>query len=92
MKKTIVLTAAIALVAGTLSTGIALAGMSLTGEITKISGEFVTVKTDKGERRIHVDPVATKKTGDLKVGAQVEADVTSMGHANWITVIEEEKE
>ncbi len=56
------------------------------GEITKIAGELVTIKTDKGERQVHIDPKGTKKSGEIKVGAKVEADVTSTGHANSIKV------
>jgi hypothetical protein len=69
--------------------GVALAGTegNLSGKITKIDGELVTVEMANGKSKaVHVDPSATKKEGDLKVGAMVTADVTSGGHANWIKV------
>ena len=60
---------------------------NLSGEIVKISGEMVTVKDSAGkEITIHIDPKGTKKTGELKVGAKVTADVNDMNHANWIKV------
>ncbi len=74
--------------------GIARADM-IKGKIVKIDGDTVTVKDDRGnEHRIHNDPSTTKRTGEVKEGAMVEADVTSMGHANAITVKtkEEKKE
>ncbi len=65
---------------------IGLAG-EIKGEITKISGETVEVKDSAGKSHsIHVDPTGTKKTGELKVGAKVTADVNDKGHANSIKV------
>ncbi len=64
---------------------------NLSGEIVKISGEMVDVKDAEGNvRSIHVDPKSTKKSGELKVGAKVSADVNKMGHANSIWLTEEE--
>ncbi len=75
-----------------LFTGIAIAGSGNTmGEITKIKGAMVTIKTSDGEKTVHVDPAGTKKEGEIKVGAMVSADVTSKGHANWIKVMEHKK-
>lgn len=69
-----------------LTTGSARAEM-VKGKITKIDGDTVTVKDDKGmEHTIHNDAGTTKRTGEVKVGAVVEADVTSTGHANAIMV------
>lgn len=68
-------------------TGAALAGAmgNVSGEITKVDGDMVTVKTADGSMKsVHVDPTGTKKEGEIKVGAHVTADVTSGGHANWI--------
>jgi len=60
---------------------------NVTGEIIKMEGDNLTVKTEDGQTKsIHVDPVETKKEGDLTLGARVEADVTPSGHANWIKV------
>jgi len=67
--------------------GTALAGDmgNVSGEVTKVDGEMVTIKmADGSSKSVHVDPKGTKKEGDVKVGAHVEADVTSTGHANWI--------
>lgn len=62
---------------------------NLMGEVVKIDGEMVDVKTSDGNvRAIHIDPKTTKKTGKIEKGAMVEADVTGMGHAKWITVKE----
>jgi len=67
------------------------AGNKLNGTVVKIDGEMCTVKDDQGkEHMIHVDPKTTKKTGDLKAGAKVEAEVDAKGHANWIKVAEDE--
>jgi hypothetical protein len=46
---------------------------------------MVTIKLADGTAKtVHVDPKGTKKEGEIKIGAQVTADVTSSGHANWI--------
>lgn len=77
-----------------MSAGMARAEM-VKGEVTKISGDMVDIKDAKGAvHTVHNDPSTTKRTGEVKVGAMVEADVTSMGHANSITVKtkEEKKE
>ncbi|MCI0527884.1 MAG: hypothetical protein L0Y56_10650 [Nitrospira sp.] len=67
-------------------------GGNVTGEVVKISGEMVDVKDGTGKvHSIHVDPKSTKKTGELKVGAKVMADVNDMGHANSISVQENKK-
>ena len=73
------------------------AGHLITGKLIAIdvSGEMYTIKTQspqgfEGSREtIHVDPKTTKKTGDLKVGTIVEADVDINGHADWIKPLEE---
>jgi len=91
LNKTILMTLAVFLVFA----GTALAGGgkgNLSGEITKIDGEMLTVKTADGEaKEIHVDPASTKKEGDLEVGRHITADITSKGHANWIKEVEEDK-
>ena len=66
--------------------GIGIAG-TVTGEIVKIEGDMVSVKDDTGKvQQIHVDPKATKKTGELKEGAKVTAQVNDKGHAESIEV------
>jgi ribosomal protein S1 len=67
--------------------GTALAGAAgnVSGEVTKVDGDMVTIKmADGSTKSVHVDPAGTKKEGEIKVGAHVTADVTSGGHANWI--------
>ncbi len=55
------------------------------GEVTKIEGEMVTVKDASGkEHMVHVDPKASKKEGEIMVGAKVEVDADAKGHANSI--------
>jgi hypothetical protein len=74
--------------------GTALAGEmgNVSGEVTKVEGEMVTVKmADGSTKAVHVDPKGTKKEGDIKVGAHVSADVTSSGHANWIKEMKEDQ-
>lgn len=67
--------------------GISFAAKTITGEITKIDGEMVSVKDSTGKvEQIHVDPKATKKTGDLKEGAKVTAQVDDKGHATSVEV------
>lgn len=68
---------------------------TIQGEIVMIVGEMVTIKTDsdqgfRGSREtIHVDPKTTEKTGDIKVGKNVQAEVDVNAHAHWIKTIEE---
>ena len=65
------------------------------GEIILITGEMYTIKTEsdqgfKGSKAtIHIDPKTTEKSGDLKVGVMVQADVDVNGHAAWIKQMEE---
>lgn len=80
-------------VASFLWIGSALAGEkgNVSGEVTKMDGEMVTIKMADGTTRsVHVDPMGTKKEGNIKVGAKVTADVTSGGHANWIKEVKGE--
>ena len=72
--------------------GTALAGEmgNVSGEVTKVDGEMVTIKTaDGSSKSVHIDPKGTKKEGDIKVGAKVSADVASSGHANWIKEVKD---
>ncbi len=67
--------------------GVGLANQTISGEIVKIDGEMVSVKDSTGKvQQIHVDPKATKKTGELKEGAKVTAQVDEKGHANSVEV------
>ncbi len=69
-------------------TGVGLAGTTITGEIVKIDGEMISVKDDTTGRvqQIHVDPKATKKTGEMKEGAKITAQVDDKGHAHSVDV------
>lgn len=65
--------------------GVGLAGTTITGEIVKIDGEMVSVKDSAGKvHQIHVDPKATKKSGELKQGDKVKAEVDEKGHAKSV--------
>ena len=83
MKRFVLMVLAVSLV----WVGSALAGAkgNVSGEVTKVEGEMVTIKAADGTTKsVHIDPTGTKQEGKIKVGAQVTADVTSSGHANWI--------
>jgi hypothetical protein len=59
---------------------------NLAGEVVKIEMEMVGIRIPGDKIHwIHIDPITTKKTGKLKVGSWIEADVNSQGHANWIS-------
>jgi len=63
---------------------------NVSGEVTKVEGDMVTIKAADGTTKsVHVDPKGTKKEGEIKVGAKVTADVTSGGHANWIKEVKD---
>jgi hypothetical protein len=83
LKQLILAVAAVSLIwAGT---ALADAMGNVSGEVTKMDGEMVTIKAGDGSAKtFHVDPKGTKKEGDIKVGAKVTADVTTDNHANWI--------
>ncbi|MBA3965659.1 MAG: hypothetical protein H0X47_07780 [Nitrospirales bacterium] len=54
---------------------------SITGEILTVEGDLYTVKDSTGkEVQLHVDE-STQKTGKLKEGDKIEAEVTAEGHA-----------
>lgn len=58
----------------------------ISGEVTKVEGDMVTIKDDKGkEHMVHTDK-STKMSGDVKQGAKVEAQTTEKGHATMISV------
>lgn len=88
MKRFIMVVLAVSLV----WVGSALAGAAgnVSGEVTKVEGDMVTIKAADGTTKsVHVDPKGTKKEGEIKAGAQVTADVTSGGHANWIKEVKD---
>jgi hypothetical protein len=56
------------------------------GTVEKIDGPFVIIKDAKGKmHKLHTDGT-TKKTGEIKEGAEVEAVATGKGHAMSIMV------
>ncbi len=74
-------------------TGSAIAGLgNISGEVTQIKGEMVTIKTSEDKTvKFHMDPKSTKKEGKIEIGAQVTADVDEKGHAKSITVVKNMK-
>jgi len=80
--------------------GVVLADMVIKGKVVLISGisnDMYTVKTDNSqgfggsEETFYVDPKMTKKTGEIKVGTEVEVEVNPNGTAYWIKSLDEEK-
>jgi hypothetical protein len=54
---------------------------TITGDLTKIDGEFYVVKDSAGkEVRLHVDKTS-KLDGAFKAGDKIEAQATDKGHA-----------
>jgi hypothetical protein len=88
MKKGMIFATLLFAIVAFVGVGIA-GGNKLAGTLVKIDGAMYTVKDEMDkEHKIHVDPKSTKKTGELKTGAMVEAEVDANGHANWIKVAE----
>ena len=91
MKKGIIFATLILAFVAFVGIGVA-GGDKLAGTLVKIDGAMYTVEDKDGkEHTIHIDPKSTEKTGDLKTGAMVEAEVDSNGHAHWIKVVEMEE-
>jgi hypothetical protein len=66
-----------------------MAGAKVSGEVTAVDGEFVSVKNEKGEtQKFHMDKT-TKITGELKVGAKAEVEEHD-GHAMSVMVAKPE--
>lgn len=83
-----ILTSMIMIVAVLSFVSLSWAGM-ISGEVTKIDekASVYMVKDAKGkEHKVHFDKT-TQTTGEVKVGAMIEADVTK-GHAKSIKVAE----
>ena len=56
------------------------------GKVEKVEDEYVSILDAKGTvHKLHIDDT-TKKTGEIKEGAQVEAVSTGKGHATSIMV------
>lgn len=85
MNKVVVFFVAAMLAISVASVSFAMAGHKIAGEVVKAEGEFVEVKDAKGKvHKLHVAE-STKKTGEIKAGAHVEAEADATGHALAIT-------
>jgi len=88
MKRFVMMVLAVSLV--WVGSALADAAGNVSGEVTKVEGEMLTIKAADGTTKsVHVDPKGTKKEGEIKVGTHVTADVTSSGHANWIKEVKD---
>ncbi len=88
MKRFVMMVLAVSLV--WVGSALADAAGNVSGEVTKMEGDMVTIKAADGTTKsVHIDPKGTKKEGEIKVGAKVTADVTSGGHANWIKEVKD---
>ncbi len=76
--------------------GVGVADTIVRGRVILISGigmDTYTIKTENeqgfvGSREtFYVDPKATQKTGEIKVGTMVEAEVNINGTANWVKTV-----
>ena len=62
------------------------ADMKVEGKVEKMDGEYVSILDAKGKtHKVHTNDT-TKKMGEIKEGADVEATVTAEGHAKSIMV------
>ena len=86
MKKLIMFFVAAMVAFSFATTTFAAGAHKVTGEVTKVEGDMITVKDAKGkEHKMHTDK-STKMSGDVKQGAKVEAEMTDKGHATEISV------
>lgn len=78
--------------------GVGMADSIVKGKVILISGissDTYTIKTESNQgfdgsrETFYVDPKWTKKTGEIKVGTVVEAEVNINGTANWVKVMDE---
>jgi len=90
MKKLAAVVVVFCFVLAFVNVGLAMEGMKIEGKVSKIEGAFVFITDAKGkEHKLHTNDT-TKKTGEIKEGAEVEA-MESNGHAMSITVKAEKK-
>jgi hypothetical protein len=93
MKRIIIMATLLLMLASFVGIGLAETEI-ITGELVDIAGEMYTVKTEseqgfRGSRStFHVDPKSTKKSGDLKIGMKVQAEIDHNGHAQWVKPLE----
>jgi hypothetical protein len=97
MMKTGVMIAALLMILISFS-GVGMADTIVKGKVILISGisnDTYTIKTESNQgfdgsrETFYVDPKATKKTGEIKVGTTVEAEVNINGTANWVKSLDE---
>lgn len=76
--------------------GVGVADTIVRGRVIMISGigmDTYTIKTENGQgfvgsqETFYVDPKSTQKTGEIKVGTMVEAEVNINGTANWVKTV-----
>lgn len=81
-----------------LFSGVGMADTIVKGKVILISGisnDTFTIKTESNQgfdgsrETFYVDPKWTKKTGEIKIGTVVEAEVNINGTANWVKVVDE---
>lgn len=58
----------------------------VTGEVTKVEGDMVTIKDEKGKEHTVLTDETTEMFGEVKQGAKVDAEMTEKGHAAMITI------
>ncbi|MGB3940501.1 MAG: hypothetical protein WBK96_03290, partial [Candidatus Manganitrophaceae bacterium] len=76
MKKLVMLFVAVMVAFSFATAGFASDGHKVSGEVTKVEGDMVTIKDEKGkEHPLHIDKT-TKTSGEVKQGAKVEAEMT----------------
>ena len=77
--------------------GVGVGDTVVRGKVILISSDMYTIKTqsiqgfEDSRETFYVDPKTTQKTGDIKVGTMVEAEVNINGTANWIRAVEDTK-
>jgi len=85
MKKVSMFLVAAVVAVSVVSVAMASGAHKVAGEVVKAEGEFVEVKDSKGKvHKLHIAE-STKKTGEIKAGAHVEAEADASGHALAIT-------
>jgi hypothetical protein len=97
MMKTGMMIAALLMILVSFS-GVGMADTIVKGKVILISGisnDTYTIKTESNQgfdgsrETFYVDPKSTKKTGEIKVGTTVEAEVNINGTANWVKSLDE---
>jgi hypothetical protein len=75
--------------------GAGLADSIVKGKVILISHDVYTIKTESNQgfggsrESFVVEPKWTKKSGEIKLGMTVEAEVNINGTANWVKVVDD---